>query len=141
MMLFEKIDKSDKNIVFVYTTCFNIGEARMMGLSAVNKKLAISADYWIINSIYPWMDVIQEGEQYMLMFSTQKALSEKLIKHIEAEHSYSVPVIVQLDVSLANQPYTFWVDNLLTKEGEYITETEAEIKKKNERGPHYERLK
>jgi periplasmic divalent cation tolerance protein len=141
MMLFEKVDKDAKNIVFVYTTCFDVGEAREMGLSAIHEKLAISADYWIINSIYPWRDVIQEGEQYMLMFSTQKALSEKLMKHIEAEHSYSVPVVVRLDVSLANQPYSFWVDNILTRKGDYITETEAEIKKKKERGPHYDRLK
>jgi uncharacterized protein involved in tolerance to divalent cations len=86
-MLYEKIDKSDKDIVFVYTTCPSVQEARDIGLSAVNQKLAISADYWIINSIYPWSNVIQEGEQYMLMFATQKGLSDTLMKHIEKEHS------------------------------------------------------
>jgi uncharacterized protein involved in tolerance to divalent cations len=140
-MLYEKIDKSDKDIVFVYTTCPSVQEARDIGLSAVNQKLAISADYWIINSIYPWSNVIQEGEQYMLMFATQKGLSDTLMKHIEKEHSYSVPVVVRTDISMANQPYTFWVDNTLTSDKEYITETEDEIKKKNERGYHYDRLK
>ncbi len=140
-MLFERVDKEEKNIVFVYTTCPTIREARDIGLSAINEKLAISADYWLINSIYPWMNVIQEGDQYMLLFATQKHLSDKLMKHIEAEHSYSVPVIIRTDVLLANQPYTFWADNILTSKDEYITETEAEIKKKNERGYHYDRLK
>lgn len=140
-MLFEKVDKEEKNIVFVYTTCPSVGEAREIGLSAINEKLAISADYWIINSIYPWSNVIQEGEQYMLMFATQKHLSDKLMKHIEGEHSYSVPVVVRSDISAVNQPYTFWVDNTLTNKEEYITETESEIKKKNERGYHYDRLK
>lgn len=140
-MLYEKVDKNDKNIVFVYTMCPSVNEARQIGLSAVNEKLAISADYWIINSIYPWNNVIQEGEQYMLMFATQKHLSDRLMKHIETEHSYSVPVVVRTDISMANQPYTFWVDNTLTSKNEYITETEDEIKKKNERGYHYDRLK
>ena len=140
-MLFEKVDKSEKDIVFVYTTCPSVGEAREIGLSSINQRLAISADYWIINSIYPWSNVIQEGEQYMLMFATQKSLSVELMKHIETEHSYSVPVIVRADISMANQPYTFWVDNTLTSKIEYITETEAEIKRKNERGYHYDRLK
>jgi len=140
-MLFEKIKKEDKNIVFVYTTCPSLIEARNIGLSAVKEKLAISADYWLINSIYPWMNVIQEGDQFMLLFSTQNNLSEKLMKYIETKHSYSVPVIIRADTSLANQPYTFWVDNILNSKAEYITETEAEIKKKNERGSHYDRLK
>jgi uncharacterized protein involved in tolerance to divalent cations len=116
-------------------------EARDIGLSAIKEKLAISADYWIINSIYPWSNVIQEGEQYMLMFATQKTLSDHLMKHIEMEHSYSVPVVVRTDILKANQPYTFWVDTTLTNKNQYITETEAETKKKNERGYHYNRLK
>lgn len=140
-MLFEKIDKDDKKIVFVYTTCPSVKEAREIGLSVVRERLAISADYWIINSIYPWSNVIQEGEQYMLMFATQKYLSEKLMKHVESLHSYSVPVVVRTDISLANHPYTFWVDNTLTGKGEYITETEDEVREKNERGYHYDRLK
>ena len=140
-MLFERVDKDSKNIVFIYTTCPSVEEAREIGLSAVRSKLAISADYWIINSIYPWSNVIQEGEQYMLMLATQKFLSDKLMKQVESEHSYSVPVIVRSDISMANQPYTFWVDNTLTSNNEYITETESEIKKKNERGYHYDRLK
>lgn len=140
-MLFEKVSKDEKNIVFVYTTCPSVNEAREIGLSAISEKLAISADYWIINSIYPWSNVIQEGEQYMLVFATQKYLSDKLMKHIEAEHSYSVPVIVRTDTSLANQPYTFWVDNTLTSQEDFITETEDETRKRNERGYHYERLK
>lgn len=140
-MLFEKIEKKDKEIVFVYTTCPSIDEARAMGLSAIKEKLAVSADYWLINSIYPWSNVIQEGEQYMLMLATQKVLSNTLMKHIEVEHSYSVPVVVRCDTAITNQPYHFWADNILTSKEEYITETEEEIKKRNENGDHYERLK
>lgn len=140
-MLFESIQKNSKEIVFVYTTCSSKEEARSISLSAVNDKLAVSADYWIINSIYPWMNIIQEADQYMLMFATRKNLSEELIKHIETKHSYSVPVIAVCNTDMTSQSYSFWAENVLTNKEEYITETEAEIKKRNERGYHYDRLK
>lgn len=141
-MLFERIEKDSKNIVFVYTTCSGIEEARSIGLSAVEEKLAISADYWPVNSIYPWKNVVQEIDQCMLMFSTQKVLSDKLIKHIETEHSYSVPMVVRSDIKVTNQPYSFWVDNTLTSEDKYITEEEYQrIKKEAEGGYQYDKLK
>lgn len=140
-MLFEKVDKDDKNIVFVYTTCSGINEARDIGLSAIKEKLAISADYWLMNSIYPWSNVIQEDEQCMLMFSTQKHLSDMLMKHIEMEHSYSVPVIIKCDTRMTNQSYSFWVNNTLTSKDPYISMTEEEINRKNEVGYRYDRLK
>lgn len=82
MNIVEKIDIKTKDIVFVYTICSNAEEARSLGISSVQEKLAISADYWIINSIYPWQGVLQEVGQYMLMLSTLKELSKNLIKHM-----------------------------------------------------------
>jgi uncharacterized protein involved in tolerance to divalent cations len=141
-MLYETVSKESKDIVFVYTTCSSIEEAKSIGLSAVNEKLAISADYWLINSIYPWKNVIQDIDQYMLMFSTQKILSDKLIKHIEAEHSYSVPTVIRCDTTITNQPYSFWVDTTLTSKEKYITEEEYQLRKKNEKvGYRYDKLK
>ena len=141
-MLYETVSKESKDIVFIYTTCSGMEEARTIGLSAVNDKLAISADYWLINSIYPWKSVVQEIDQYMLMFATEKRLSDQLIKHIEAEHSYNVPMVVRCDTALVNQPYSFWVDTTLTSKEKYITEEEYQLKKKNEEVRYrYDKLK
>lgn len=140
-MLYEKVDKDAKDIVFVYTMCPSAEEARDIGLSAIKEKLAVSADYWIINSIYPWSNIIQETDQYMLMLATQKHLSDTLMKHIEMEHSYSVPVVICSDKSITNQPYHFWVDNTLTSKEEYAIETEDDIIKRKEKESNFERLK
>ena len=140
-MLYETVEKNAKDIVFVYTMCPSIEEARDIGISAIKEKLAVSADYWIINSIYPWSNIIQETDQYMLMFATQKHLSNTLMKHIEMEHSYIVPVVICSETSITNQPYHFWVDNTLTSKEEYIIETEDDLKKKEERNSNFERLK
>jgi dephospho-CoA kinase len=140
-MLLDKIDKESKEIVFVYTTCLSVEEARAIGFSAIEEKLAISADYWMVDSIYPWKDVIQDINQYMIMLVTTKILSEKLIKHIETKHSYNIPMIVRSDISMATPPYFLWVENTLANKGKYITETEAQIKRKEEEEYHYDRLK
>jgi len=123
-MIFEKQDKEIKDIVFIYTTCSTITEAKTIGLLSVNEKLAISADYWLINSIYPWKRVIQEIDQYMLLLVTKETLSGRLIKLIEDKHSYSIPIIIKSNISLANQPYLFWIENTLTSKEKYITEEE-----------------
>lgn len=128
MNIVEKIDVRTKDIIFVYTICGNAEEARSLGISSIQEKLAISADYWIINSIYPWQGVLQEVGQYMLMLSTLKEFSKNLIKHIESEHSYSVPMVVSTDTDMTNLPYLHWVNNTLSDEKKYITESDIKEK-------------
>jgi uncharacterized protein involved in tolerance to divalent cations len=142
-MIAEKVEHESKNIVFIYTTCQSIDEARSIGLSVIDEKLAISADYWPIGSIYPWHGVIQDVEQYMLMLTTQKFLSEKLIKSVGAMHSYSTPMITRLDTALINPTYTFWADSTLHEREAYITEEEKQKRDEYEEedGYHYGKLK
>ena len=129
MNIFEKVEKGDTDVVFVYTICGSIDEARSMGYSAIEEKLAISMDYWIIHSIYPWQSVIQEVDQYMLMFSTEKKISNKLVKHIESEHSYEVPMIVVTPTNITNAPYSLWMNDTLDSKEKYKTEEEVNKKK------------
>ena len=129
MNIFEKVEKGATDVVFVYTICGSIDEARSMGYSAIGEKLAISMDYWTIHSIYPWQSIIQEVDQYILMFSTEKSISYKLVKHIESEHSYEVPMIVVTDTDMTNVPYSLWMKDTLNSEEKYKTEEEAHPKK------------
>lgn len=130
MNLFEKIEKGEDDIVFVYTICGSTDEARSMGYSSIQEKLAISMDYWVINSMYPWQGVLQEVDQYMAMFSTTKILSKKLVKHLEAEHPYKIPMIVVCSTNMTNLPYSLWVGNTLKDDKKY--NIEDELKGSNE---------
>lgn len=125
MSITEKIEKGAEDVVFVYTICGDIEQARSMGYSAIEEKLAISMDYWVIHSVYPWQGVIREIDQYMLMFSTQKSLSEELMKHVQAEHSYKVPMIVRCNTDMSNVPYSLWMEDTLKNEEKLITEIES----------------
>lgn len=142
-MIVEKVIQAPKNIVFVYTTCRDIDEARSIGLASVESKLAVCADFWIINSIYPWKSVIEDVEQYMLMLTTRADTSDALIKFVETIHSYTTPMIARLDVPTMNPTYQFWVGNTLSSEAEILTEEEARARQEyiEEDGYHPGRLK
>ncbi len=142
-MVVDKIKKESHNLVFVYTTCSTKDEARLIGLSAIEHKLAISADYWLIESIYPWKGVIQEVGQYMLMVSSKSNLSIELIKFINEIHSYDTPMIATCEATEVNYPYKFWMESLLLSKNKYLSEEEAKLKKvEDEEGVyHYGKLK
>ncbi len=142
-MLYEKVIKEPEGIVFISTTCSSRDEARILGLKAIREKLAISIDYWLIESIYPWHDVIQEVDQYMVVFSTKKLLGNTLMKFIEKEHPYVTPMISRSDASETNSSYNFWVYNTLEKKSEYKTwsEDQKEKEREDEGGYHFGKLK
>ena len=108
-----KNDLEKKKIIFVYTTCPNIEEARSMGLSAIKEKLAFSADFWVIESLYQWHEEMQDVSQYMLMLTSEKGVTEKLIKFITSIHSYSTPMIAACDTEMVNKNYAYWADSIL----------------------------
>lgn len=143
-MIFQKVDKKLKDIVFVYTTCHSLDEVKSLGYGAVEGKLAISADYWLIGSIYPWKKVLQEVDQYMLMLTTEKFLNKDLMSFIENNHSYTVPIVFMNETSIVNPNYSFWVDTVLNENDKYVSGKEAEIIKKEEKDHnvyHYGKLK
>jgi uncharacterized protein involved in tolerance to divalent cations len=130
--MLEDFKNDTKNLVFVYTTCLNKEEAIKISLSTIEKKLAISADFWPIESIYPWKGVIQQVDQYMLVLNSQKGLGDKLIKFIEEIHSYHTPVIASFEACHINYPYKFWMDGLLMNKEKYLSEKEAKVRQKQE---------
>lgn len=142
-MLVEKVAKTSKNIVFVYTTCRDREEARIIGLRAIEEKLAVCADFWEINSVYPWHGVIQEVDQYMLMITTQEDVSDALISFIGTVHSYTTPMITRLDTAVMNPTYIFWAEDTLQSREGYLSEEEAKIQQETEEdgGYHFGKLK
>lgn len=142
-MFLEKVIKESRDLVFVRTTCSTKQEAQKIGLSAIENKLAISADYWLMESIYPWKGVVQQVEQYMLVLTSQKRLGDKLIKFINKIHSYKTPMISLTETSTINYPFKFWMDGLLVNKDKYLSEKEARLKKteEDEGVYHYGKLK
>ena len=143
-MLTEKIQKKNKDLVFVYTTCADKEQAKSIAYEVIGERLAASADFWPISSIYPWQSVIQDVEQYMLVVTTQKELAQRLMKYIESVHTYAVPVITECDISVSTQAYRFWIDETLENSKSFITQEQAAVADKADQEDqefHLEQLK
>jgi len=134
-MIFDKISKEERerdNVVSIYTTCSGLQEAKDIGFSAIRDRLAACVDFWPISSIYPWQGVIEEIDQYILIFTTQKAKCHDLIQFIGKMHSYKIPFISQIDTKNTSFLYKNWVDKTLNDEVKYVTSYEKKIIKKKE---------
>lgn len=134
---------SADKMVFVYTTCADLKEAKYLSYSAIEEKLAICADFWPVESIYPWQGVVQDVEQYMIIFTTEKSLSEKLAGFISGLHSYSVPMVAECDTAFTNPAYAVWADKVLRSKDDFISPEEINRKQieADEDGYHPGRLK
>jgi len=142
-MILDTLLKDEKRLVFIYTTCSDSKEARSLGFAALEEKLAICADFWPIESIYPWNGVIQDADQYMLVLTTQKDLSDKLIRFILGIHSYKIPVISESGAKIRNPAYSLWAERTLASNSDYISRDEARKRQKfeEEDGYHPGKLK
>jgi periplasmic divalent cation tolerance protein len=127
-MIFDPLKKEEKELIFLYTTCPTRDEARAIAFAAVKEKLVVCCDYWAVDSIYPWNGVLEDIDQYMLLLTTTKGLSDKLYKFILSMHSYSIPMIAESPIKIKNPAYTLWGQNIIKDTTDYISMEEKKKK-------------
>lgn len=142
-MLYDTIKKEDSDLVFIQTNCATREEARSMAYGALIEKLAVCTDYWPIESFYPWQGVIEDVQQYMLVFTTKKGTLDALVAFIHNVHSYEIPMIAQVPISMRNQAYDTWALNEFSYNGSYLSYEEKQKKDEftAEDGFHPQKLK
>ena len=96
-------------MIFIYTTCKNMEEAKKLGGLIIHANIAASVDFWPISSCYNWNDGFQCVEQAMLLISTFETKLEDINEIISKNHTYSVPMIAGVDVRRINHPFKEWM--------------------------------
>lgn len=96
-------------MIFIYTTCANIDEARSLGKLIIEKKMGACVDFWPINSMYNGEEGFKEISQTMLMITTFEPKLEDINDFMSHHHSYSVPLVAGLDVRRINRAYKEWL--------------------------------
>ena len=96
-------------MIFIYTTCANPEEAKLLGKMIIDKKIGACVDYWPINSMYNWEGDLKEVSQTMLMITTLESKIEDVNDLISKHHSYSIPLIAGLDIRRVNRAYKEWI--------------------------------
>ena len=96
-------------MVFIYTTCKSLDEAKKLGSLIVNNSIAACVDFWSITSCYNWKGSFQCIEQAMLLVTTFESKLEEVNEIISNNHTYSVPMIAGVDVRRINHTYKEWM--------------------------------
>jgi periplasmic divalent cation tolerance protein len=97
--------------MIVYITAKNLQQARSIGKTLVEERLAACAN--IIDgmqSIYHWEGRLCEDTETVLILKTRRELLERLVVRAGELHSYSCPCIVACPIVGGNGDYIEWIE-------------------------------
>jgi uncharacterized protein involved in tolerance to divalent cations len=77
----------------VHVTCASKKEAQKIAQILLDKQLVACANFFSVDSMFLWKRKQEKASEYMLVCKTKKTLFPRIVKEVEAAHSYDVPVI------------------------------------------------
>ncbi len=93
----------------IYITTKDEDEARKIGRTLVEEKLAACVNIHPIQSIYRWEGEIEEEGEVAMLVKTRAELADKVIERVKELHSYEVPCIVSLSIDKGNPDFLKWI--------------------------------
>jgi len=99
----------DQAYVQVTTTIDSRDDAAALARSAVEERLAASAQLIAVHSTYWWDDEIESADEWMVLFKTTADRFEDLAALINEQHTYDTPEIMATPVVAGSADYLNWV--------------------------------
>jgi periplasmic divalent cation tolerance protein len=97
-------------IVFVYMTAADEGEAIAIARTIVTERLAACANILPgMRSVYRWDGKVEEGREVVLIAKTRTDRFPDLAARVRELHSYATPCIVELPIGRGDAPYLDWL--------------------------------
>jgi len=94
----------------VLVTCPSVAEARRIGRSAVEKKLAACANIVTgVESIYRWKGKVERAREVLVVMKTTAARLAGLEREVKRMHSYEVPEFVVVPIVAGSWEYLKWI--------------------------------
>jgi periplasmic divalent cation tolerance protein len=94
----------------VLVTCGSIGEARKIGRSVVEKKLAACANIVPgIESTYRWKGKVERAREVLVLMKTTASRLTQLEREVKRLHSYEVPGFIVLRIAAGSKEYLAWI--------------------------------
>jgi periplasmic divalent cation tolerance protein len=94
----------------VLVTCGSIGEARKIGRSVVEKKLAACANIVpVVESIYRWKGKVERAREVLVLIKTTASRLTQLEREVKRLHSYELPEFVVLPIAAGCKEYLAWI--------------------------------
>ncbi len=102
-----------KNLRLLYITTKDKAEARKIGRTLVQKKLAACANILDgMESIYEWDGEIQEDHECVLIIKTHYSRVQKVTRLVKEMHSYECPCVISFTLTEdeGNPDYLDWLE-------------------------------
>jgi periplasmic divalent cation tolerance protein len=94
----------------VLVTCASVAEARRIGWSAVEKKLAACANIVTgVESIYRWKGKVERAREVLVVMKTNARRLRDLEREVKRMHSYDVPEFVAVPIVAGSREYLKWI--------------------------------
>ena len=93
----------------IYITAGSMDEAKSIGRTLVEERLAACANIFPINSIFRWKDNIEEAGEFGTIIKTKTDRVKDVEKRVKQLHSYEVPCIVSFKIGSGSEEYLKWI--------------------------------
>jgi len=97
----------------IYITAGSMDEAKSIGRTLVEERLAACANIFPITSIFRWKDIIEEAGEFGIILKTKTDRVKDIENRVKQIHSYEVPCIVSLKIEKGNKDYLKWIDECI----------------------------
>ncbi len=94
----------------IYITTKDEEEAKKIGKTLVEEKLAACVNIHPIKSIYWWEEEIMEESEIAMFVKTKAELVDEVIKRVKQLHSYEVPCIISLPIEKGYPDFLKWIN-------------------------------
>jgi periplasmic divalent cation tolerance protein len=94
----------------VLVTCGSIAEARRIGRSVVERKLAACANIVpSVEAIYWWKGKIESAREVLMILKTSTARLPELEREVKRLHSYGIPEFIAVPIAAGSKEYLQWI--------------------------------
>ncbi|MER6401465.1 divalent-cation tolerance protein CutA [Kitasatospora sp. NPDC001603] len=97
------------DFLVVTTTHDDETKARELAAKAVGERLAACAQVYPISSVYWWEGKVESGQEWRVDFKTRADLGGRLAEFIGEHHSYDVPEVIGVPVTVGADGYLDWI--------------------------------
>ena len=101
----------------VLVTCASMGEARRIGKTVVEKRLAACANILpvAVESVYRWKGKVERAREVLMIMKTTAGKLRALEREVKRMHSYDVPEFIVLPVVEGSREYLAWLSDSTTR--------------------------
>lgn len=85
-------------------------EAKSIGRTLVEERLAACANIFPITSIFRWKDNIEEAGEFGIIVKTRTDKVKYIENRVRQIHSYEVPCIVSFKIGSGSEDYLKWIE-------------------------------